>query len=112
MEDYARATREPFINCHFCGTESATQWQGYMDGAIESGERAANEVLYSLFDLDNDVRIDYDKTYYAHKELIEKMSNYNIKNGFNISLTTLSKYFICFLLLMVLAIYLHLTFLA
>ena len=24
-------------------------FQGYMDGAVESGERAANEVLYSLF---------------------------------------------------------------
>lgn len=37
MSDYARATREPFYNVHFCGTESATEWQGYMDGAIESG---------------------------------------------------------------------------
>lgn len=48
MKDYAKAVREPFINVHFCGTESATVWQGYMDGAVESGERAANEVLYSF----------------------------------------------------------------
>ena len=34
MSDYARATREPFLNLHLCGTESATNWQGYMDGAI------------------------------------------------------------------------------
>jgi monoamine oxidase len=46
MHDYARATREPFLNLHLCGTESATQWQGYMDGAIESGIRAANEVAF------------------------------------------------------------------
>ncbi len=28
MKDYARATREPFINFHLCGTETATVWQG------------------------------------------------------------------------------------
>lgn len=28
----------------FAGTETATQWYGYMEGAIESGERAASEV--------------------------------------------------------------------
>ena len=38
MKDYSRATREPFYNVHFCGTESATEWQGYMDGAVESGK--------------------------------------------------------------------------
>ena len=48
MKDYARATREPFDRIHFCGTETATVWQGYMDGAVESGERAANEILTTL----------------------------------------------------------------
>jgi monoamine oxidase len=48
MEDFVRATREPFINVHFAGTESATQWQGFMDGAVESGERAAQEVIHVL----------------------------------------------------------------
>jgi hypothetical protein len=28
MADYARATREPFLNMHICGTETATEWQG------------------------------------------------------------------------------------
>jgi monoamine oxidase len=49
MKDYAAATREPFVHVHFCGTESATEWIGYMDGAAESGERAAYEVLRQLF---------------------------------------------------------------
>ena len=29
---------------YFAGTETATQWSGYMEGAIEAGERAAREV--------------------------------------------------------------------
>ncbi|MCO5247420.1 MAG: FAD-dependent oxidoreductase [Chitinophagales bacterium] len=30
---------------HWAGTETATQWSGYMDGAIQSGYRTAQEVL-------------------------------------------------------------------
>jgi monoamine oxidase len=30
---------------HWAGTETATYWNGYMDGAVRSGERAAQEVL-------------------------------------------------------------------
>ena len=33
---------------HWAGTETATVWNGYMDGAIQSGERAAAEVLSEL----------------------------------------------------------------
>jgi monoamine oxidase len=33
---------------HWAGTEAATRWTGYMDGALESGERAADEVLAAL----------------------------------------------------------------
>jgi hypothetical protein len=33
---------------HWAGTETATRWAGYMDGAVESGERAADEVLAAL----------------------------------------------------------------
>ena len=29
-------------------TETATRWMGYMDGAVDSGQRAANEVLAAL----------------------------------------------------------------
>ena len=28
MRDYVRAVREPYLNIHFCGTESATEYQG------------------------------------------------------------------------------------
>src|SRR5947209_14933321 len=31
---------------HFAGTETATFWNGYMDGAISSGKRAAREALH------------------------------------------------------------------
>lgn len=37
--------RRPCGRIHFAGTETATRWAGYLDGAIESGERAAAEVL-------------------------------------------------------------------
>jgi monoamine oxidase len=30
---------------HWAGTETATYWNGYMDGAVRSGERAALEVM-------------------------------------------------------------------
>jgi monoamine oxidase len=30
---------------HWAGTETATRWMGYMDGAIQSGRRAAAEVI-------------------------------------------------------------------
>jgi monoamine oxidase len=38
----------PFIRTHWAGTETATYWNGYMDGAISSGQRAAGEVLELL----------------------------------------------------------------
>lgn len=40
--------REPHGCIHIAGTESAAVWPGYMDGAIEAGERAAAEVLAAL----------------------------------------------------------------
>ena len=30
---------------HFAGTETARAWRGYIEGALESGERAAGEIL-------------------------------------------------------------------
>lgn len=39
------ALHAPCGRIHWAGTESATRWIGYMDGAIESGERAADEVM-------------------------------------------------------------------
>src|SRR5690606_38402780 len=40
--------REPHGRLHIAGTEAATVWPGYMEGAIEAGERAASEVLAAL----------------------------------------------------------------
>jgi monoamine oxidase len=42
------ALREPAGRIHWAGTETATVWNGYMDGAVRSGERAADEVLAAL----------------------------------------------------------------
>jgi monoamine oxidase len=42
---YGPALREPVGPIHWAGTETATHWMGYIDGAVESGERAAAEVL-------------------------------------------------------------------
>jgi len=37
----------PVGRLHWAGTETATFWHGYMDGAISSGHRAAAEVLHA-----------------------------------------------------------------
>ena len=44
----AHALREPVGRIHFAGTETATEWMGFMEGALESGERAASEILREL----------------------------------------------------------------
>lgn len=36
--------RQPVGRILFCGTETATSWRGYMEGAVESAERVASEV--------------------------------------------------------------------
>ena len=38
---------DPIGRVHFAGTETASQWRSYMEGALQSGERAAREVLNS-----------------------------------------------------------------
>jgi monoamine oxidase len=40
--------RPPVGRVHWAGTETATEWCGYMEGAVQSGERAAAEVLEAL----------------------------------------------------------------
>ncbi|MGK8520224.1 flavin monoamine oxidase family protein [Nocardia asteroides] len=39
------ALRHPVGAIHWAGSETATEWSGYIEGAIRSGERAAAEVL-------------------------------------------------------------------
>jgi monoamine oxidase len=45
MSQLGPALRDPVGPVHWAGTETATTWTGYMDGAVRSGERAAAEVL-------------------------------------------------------------------
>ncbi|HKH23357.1 MAG TPA: flavin monoamine oxidase family protein [Solirubrobacterales bacterium] len=42
---FGKALREPVGRVHWAGTETATRWMGYMDGAIQGGKRAAAEVM-------------------------------------------------------------------
>jgi len=48
MTQLGKLLREPMGRVHFAGTETATIWAGYMDGAVQAGERAAFEVLKEL----------------------------------------------------------------
>jgi monoamine oxidase len=45
---YGPALREPIGPLHWAGAEYATVWNGYMDGAVRSGEAAASAVLERL----------------------------------------------------------------
>ena len=48
LSDFGPALIRPFGRVHWAGTETATYWNGYMDGAVRSGERAATEVDAAL----------------------------------------------------------------
>ncbi|CAL5871359.1 uncharacterized protein PFLUO_LOCUS5609 [Penicillium psychrofluorescens] len=45
LDEAMRATHGKI---HFAGTETAYEWKGYMDGAISSGKRAAQETIVAL----------------------------------------------------------------
>jgi monoamine oxidase len=45
---YGKAVAAPVGRIHWAGAETATIWNGYMDGAIRSGRRAAEEVLSNI----------------------------------------------------------------
>jgi monoamine oxidase len=45
---FAGAERQQEGNCHFAGEHTSIDFQGYLNGAVESGERAAGEVLADL----------------------------------------------------------------
>jgi monoamine oxidase len=42
---YGPALTEPIGRLHWASAETASVWNGYMDGAVRSGERAAQEIL-------------------------------------------------------------------
>jgi monoamine oxidase len=44
MTRFGHALREPCGRIHWAGTETATEWAGYLEGALRSGIRAAREV--------------------------------------------------------------------
>ncbi len=48
LSAFGEALRAPVGRIHWAGTESAQQCTGYMEGAIESGDRAAEETLAAL----------------------------------------------------------------
>lgn len=48
LTKFGKELRKPFGNIHFAGTEAGTYWSGYMEGAVQSGERAAREILFEL----------------------------------------------------------------
>ncbi|MCA9552455.1 MAG: FAD-dependent oxidoreductase [Myxococcales bacterium] len=48
LSTFGRALRAPVDHLHFAGTETATMGTGYMEGALEAGARAADEVLAAL----------------------------------------------------------------
>ena len=45
---FGEALRKPVGRIHWAGTETSTYWNGYMDGAVRSGERAAAEALAAI----------------------------------------------------------------
>ncbi|NIK62490.1 flavin monoamine oxidase family protein [Kribbella shirazensis] len=42
---FGACLRQPHGRVHWAGSETATRWIGFMDGAVTAGERAADEVL-------------------------------------------------------------------
>jgi monoamine oxidase len=47
LHRYGPLLRKPLGRIHWAGTETATYWNGYMDGAVRSGEDAARAILAS-----------------------------------------------------------------
>ena len=45
---FGPAVRANVGRIHWAGTETATVWNGYVEGAMQAGERAASDVLSAL----------------------------------------------------------------
>ena len=48
LSEYGVAMREPYGKLHFGGGETAYEWKGYLEGALRSGSRVAEEVIADL----------------------------------------------------------------
>jgi monoamine oxidase len=44
---FSGAEKEQSGNCHFCGEHTSQDFQGYLQGGVETGERVAGEILKS-----------------------------------------------------------------
>ncbi|MFI5833483.1 flavin monoamine oxidase family protein [Micromonospora sp. NPDC051300] len=51
--DYGPELRAPVGRVHWAGTETATRWSGYLEGAVTAGERAAAEALGGIKSQEN-----------------------------------------------------------
>jgi len=45
---FAGVERDPHEGVHFCGEHTSIDAQGYLEGAVETGERAADEIISAL----------------------------------------------------------------
>jgi len=97
MDEFTRAVREPWLNVHFGGAESAKQWWGTIDGACESGERCALEIVHSVYD--DLTQSDFEKTFYFQQKNIENILDINEKSSFKLNFSLMSKYFLLFFLI-------------
>ncbi|ELT92234.1 hypothetical protein CAPTEDRAFT_171408 [Capitella teleta] len=73
MKNMNVGLRLPVGRLHFAGSESATVWPGFMNGAVQSGCRAANEVLFNLRPQVVSARDMEDTAYDARRETETKM---------------------------------------
>jgi monoamine oxidase len=48
MTAFAGVEGKPSGNCHFAGEQTSYTFQGYMEGAVKSGERAASEIVAAI----------------------------------------------------------------
>lgn len=48
ITSFGASLRPPVGRLHWAGTETAVEWNGYLEGALESGDRAAAEVIGAL----------------------------------------------------------------
>lgn len=48
LSDFGPALGRPFGRVHWAGAEHSPYWNGFMDGAVRSGEHAAAEVEATL----------------------------------------------------------------
>lgn len=48
LSRYGTELRKPCGGIHWAGTETATEWFGYMEGALQSAERVSEEIITQL----------------------------------------------------------------